>query len=309
MEVIRGMRIAFYFRMRRASSRGLISSRAAKLALAFALLGCGKIPQGTMESATDGGGAVTDGNAASTDSDGLTSDAAGGGFACTSSVQPGDMVSVPAGDFAMGCAPNDTQCREDEKPQHMVTLQAFEIDRTEVTQEQYAACVQAKACGAPVCAWDCTKTAYPAACIDWAQAKAYCAWAGKRLPTEAEWEKAARGTDGRIYPWGNDPPDCAHLNMSSCGEQAVPVGTFPAGASPYGALDMAGNVVEILADWYDPTYYATSPQNEPTGPATGTRYVGRGGGYKSMLVWERASSRDWYDVSDAKEPLGFRCAR
>jgi formylglycine-generating enzyme required for sulfatase activity len=258
----------------------------------------------------DGGEAVADGNTGlASDADGLASDADGGSFACSSSAQPGDMVTVPAGDFAMGCGANDTQCRDDEKPQHVVTLQAFEIDRTEVTQDQYAACVRAKACNAPVCAWDCTKTDYPAVCVEWAQAKAYCAWASKRLPTEAEWEKAARGTDGRIYPWGNDAPDCTHVNMSSCGAHAEPVGMLPAGASPYGALDMAGNVVEFVADWYDPAFYTTSPQNQPTGPATGTRYVGRGGGYKSEPVWQRASSRDWYDLSDTSEPLGFRCAR
>jgi formylglycine-generating enzyme required for sulfatase activity len=230
-------------------------------------------------------------------------------FSCTSNAQPGDMVTVPAGDFAMGCGDTDTQCRDDEKPLHQVTLGVFDIDRTDVTQDQYTACVQAKACGVPSCDWDCAKTNYPAGCVAWAQAKAYCAWAGKRLPTEAEWEKAARGTDGRLYPWGNDIPDCTHVNMASCGSRAEPVGNHPAGASPYGALDMAGNVVEMVADWYDAGFYNTSPKDNPTGPATGTRYSGRGGGYKSEAVWMRASARDWYDLTDASPSLGFRCAR
>jgi formylglycine-generating enzyme required for sulfatase activity len=228
---------------------------------------------------------------------------------CVSSAPPGDMVPVPAGNFTMGCGNTDTQCLDDERPEHVVTLSAFEIDRTEVTQNEYAACVEAKACGAPLCNWDCSKTNYPAGCVDWSQAKTYCAWAGKRLPTEAEWEKAARGTDGRIYPWGNEIPDCTHVNMASCGARAEPVGMLPAGASPYGALDMAGNVVGMVADWYDATFYQVSPEDNPTGPATGTRYGGRGGGFKSEPVWQRTSARDWYDLTDESEPLGFRCAR
>jgi formylglycine-generating enzyme required for sulfatase activity len=211
----------------------------------------------------------------------------------------------------MGCATGDSACGEEEKPQHTVSLSAFEIDRTEVTQEQYAACVEAGACAPPSCTWDCTKTSYPAGCVELAQAKAYCAWVSKRLPTEAEWEMAARGTDGRRYPWGDDAPDCTHTNMAGCGDHADAVGARPAGASPYGALDMAGNAVEMVADWYDAQFYATraATANDPEGPATGTRYVGRGGGYKSEAVYQRASSRDWYDLTDESEPLGFRCAR
>jgi formylglycine-generating enzyme required for sulfatase activity len=236
-------------------------------------------------------------------------DGGSGAFACTSSGQTADMVSVSAGDFMMGCASADTQCRDDEKPQHTVTLSAFQIDKTEVTQDQYAACVAAKACAPPECDWDCTKADYPAACVERAQAEAFCTWAGKRLPTEAEWEKAARGTDGRIYPWGNDAPDCDHANMAGCGDAAQAVGSHPDGASPYGALDMAGNVVEMVSDWYDATYYATSPTTDPTGPATGNTYGGRGGGYKSEAIWDRASSRDWYNLTDQSAPFGFRCAR
>jgi len=220
------------------------------------------------------------------------------------------MVTVPAADFDMGCnAQVDSSCEPNEKPLHTVFLGAFEIDRTEVTQDEYTACVEAQACSTPSCEWDCAATDSPAACVAWEQAKAYCAWAGKRLPTEAEWEKAARGTDGRMYPWGNEAADCTRVNMSGCGDQPENVGSHPSGASPYGALDMAGNVVEMVADWYGAEYYAASPASDPKGPATGNRYVGRGGGYRSEAVWQRASVRDWYDLSDAVSPLGFRCAR
>jgi len=291
--------------MVRASSKG-----GASLVLGLTLIGCGNAPKG--KATTTGGSLQVRPDAGATTTDGATVVGDGASvpvFSCTSTALAGDMVSVPAGDFAMGCGATDTQCRDDEKPSHAVTLVAFEIDRTEVTQDQYAACVQANACDAPRCAWDCTKTDYPAGCVAWPQAKAYCTWAGKRLPTEAEWEKAARGTDGRLYPWGNDAPDCTHVNMASCGAHAEPVGMLPAGASPYGALDMAGNAVEMVADWYDVGFYQVSPKDNPTGPATGSRYAGRGGGYKSEAVWQRASSRDWYDQTDASEPLGFRCAR
>ena len=248
-----------------------------------------------------GGGSAGTGGAAGVD---------GGGFECVSSTAPGTMVSVPAGDFVMGCnAVVDGDCLDDEKPMHTVTLAAFEIDETEVTQDQYAACVTAGACDAPMCAWDCENGDFPASCVTWDLAKMYCAWAGKRLPTEAEWEKAARGTDGRKYPWGNTEPTCTEVNMSGCGEKAQVVASHPAGASPYGALDMAGNMVEMLYDWYAPDYYQSSPAVDPKGPTVGTRYVGRGGGFKSKPVWQRTSSRDWYDTYDQGNALGFRCAR
>jgi formylglycine-generating enzyme required for sulfatase activity len=210
----------------------------------------------------------------------------------------------------MGCnAAVDDECKPDEKPAHKVTLSAFEIDRNEVTQEEYAACAEQGACTPPSCTWSCDTPDLPAGCVDFAQAKAYCAYAGKRLPTEAEWELAARGTDDRKFPWGNDAGDCNHVNMAGCTGGADPVGSHPDGASPYGALDMAGNMVEMIADWYDAGYYASSPATDPTGPAKGTRYGGRGGGFKSEEPWQRTSARDWYDLTDAGASLGFRCAR
>lgn len=233
-----------------------------------------------------------------------------GSFSCESSGLTAAMVKVPAGEFMMGCnATIDAACEEDEKPSRKVTLAAFEIDVTEVTQDQYAACVIAGACDKPQCDWNCDEKSFPASCLEWSQGKAFCAWAGKRLPTEAEWEKAARGLDGRKYPWGNQEPDCGRTNMAGCAGKAEAAGSHPGGSSPFGALDMAGNMVEMVADWYDPAYYATGPAVDPHGPATGQTYSGRGGGFKSAAEWHRASVRDWYDLTDAGSSLGFRCAR
>lgn len=232
------------------------------------------------------------------------------GFACTMTADASATVEVEGGEFVMGCNEEvDDACDDDEKPQHVVTLADFEIDRTEVTQAQYSACVLDGACAAPACEWNCENTDYPAVCVDWIAAQAYCAWAGKRLPSEAEWEKAARGTEGAKFPWGNDEPDCTLANFADCGGAVQAVGELPDGASPYGALDMSGNVVEMVADYYDAGYYGSSPDTDPTGPASGERYGGRGGGYRSDADWQRSSKRDWYDPSDTSASLGFRCAR
>lgn len=232
------------------------------------------------------------------------------GFDCTATAEPGEVVAVDAGEFMMGCNEAvDEDCSEDEAPLHTVTLSAFEIDRTEVTQAQYTACVVDGACELPTCEWNCDEAELPASCVTWSHANAYCAWANKRLPTEAEWEKAARGAEGNKYPWGNEEPDCSRANMAGCGAEARPAGSLAAGASPYGALDMAGNMVELVADWYDASYYESSPAEDPQGPSTGTRYSGRGGGFKSDSEYLRTSKRDWYDPTDSAPSLGFRCAR
>lgn len=231
-------------------------------------------------------------------------------FQCVGSGNLGDMVTVDAGAFTMGCnTAVDTECGDDELPVRTVNLNAFQIDRTEVTQDAYASCVNAGACAPPSCAWDCAQTQAPAGCVTQDDANAFCIWAGKRLPTEAEWEKAARGTDGRKFPWGNEPADCSRANMSGCSGNFTPVGSFPSGASPYGALDMAGNMVEMVADYYDASYYASGPTDNPKGPPSGSQYVGRGGGWKSDGYWLRASVRDMYDPPDAGKSLGFRCAQ
>ncbi len=224
------------------------------------------------------------------------------------------MVDVPEGDFAMGCNDAvDADCKPDELPTHAVSLKGFRIDATEVTQEQYVACVVSGACLPPTCDWDpCgARAMHPVVCVNRADAVAYCAHEGKRLPSEAEWEKAARGPEGTKFPWGNDPIDCAHANIAGCTGGTQPVGSHPTGASMYGALDMAGNVVEWVNDTYDATYYAVSPHVDPEGPpASPPRdvFVGRGGGWNSTATWHRASARDDYEGAYFKKTFGFRCA-
>jgi formylglycine-generating enzyme required for sulfatase activity len=223
------------------------------------------------------------------------------------------LLPVPAGEFLMGCNEAiDADCRPNEKPARMVYLDAFSIDETEVTQAQYYQCVKAGMCRAPVC-WDpCNKANHPVGCVNRADAMSYCAWVGKRLPTEAEWEKAARGTDGLIYPYGNGPQSCDMGNIKGCRakDDTMPVGSFPQGASPYGVLDMFGNSVEIVADFYDEHYYEKNPPSaNPKGPATGVDYVGKGGSVFSIPQFQRASTRDDYDPGYFKWGLGFRCAR
>jgi formylglycine-generating enzyme required for sulfatase activity len=263
----------------------------------------------TASSGAAGSGATAGSTTAGSGASGGTS-SAGGSFDCAETADPGELVAIPAGEFSMGCnAEVDDQCEDDENPMHVVMISAFEIERTEVTQARYTACVAEGACAPPSCVWDCGKADMAASCVNFEQALDYCAWAGRRLPTEAEWEKAARGTEGLKYPWGNTEPDCTLANMARCADDTMLVGTLTEGASPYGVLDLAGNMVEMVADWYDATYYAESPTTDPTGPASGQRYVGRGGGFKSDAEWLRTSKRDWYDLTDAGASLGFRCAR
>lgn len=174
-----------------------------------------------------------------------------------------EQVDVPAGAFPMGCE-GDSRCSADEAPVHSITLPAYKIDRFEVTQEAWAACVDAGVCTAPAAGYD------PVGHRDWPvtgivrlAAVSYCNWVGGRLPTEAEWEKAARGTDGRLNPWGNEAPDCERAQLRSCGTLLSPVGQHPKGASPYGAEDMVGNAWEMVSDDYNPVWYAESPSNAP----------------------------------------------
>lgn len=234
------------------------------------------------------------------------------GAVLTSSIDGARYVYVPAGVFLMG---SDEEGGFDEKPQHEVALDAFWIMQTEVTNEQYEKCVIADACSPPShpdwgtdefwAAYD----LHPVTYVTWEQAAAYAEWVGGRLPTEAEWEKAARGRDSRRYPWGDKPPTEDRLNFDNYVGDTQPVGSYPDGASPYGALDMAGNVWEWTSDWYANDYYAISPRENPTGPLDGEDRVLRGGGYDSALYEVTAFYRGGAAVTDQNSAYGFRVVR
>jgi serine/threonine-protein kinase len=234
------------------------------------------------------------------------------------------MIYIPAGEFLMGSLDSDPDADDAEKPQHTVTLDAYWIDRTEVTNAQYALCVKAGKCPSPWTSTSKTRSSYygdvqfdgyPVAYLSWDAAAAYCTWAGRRLPTEAEWEKAARGTDGRLYPWGNQDPACQLVNYNRCVGDTSAAGSYPAGASPYGALDMAGNVWEWVQDLYSGSYYPRSPASNPLGPASSDSptpyHVLRGGFWGFGSKYVRAAFRfrgmHLYDINDGY--YGFRCAR
>jgi serine/threonine protein kinase/formylglycine-generating enzyme required for sulfatase activity len=223
----------------------------------------------------------------------------------TPPASPG-MVYVPAGEFTMG-----SDEHSDEQPVHTVYLDAFYIDKTEVTNAQYRECVEAGACDTPSKTTnydDADYAQHPVVYVSWDDADAYCRWAGKRLPTEAEWEKAARGTDGRTYPWG-EGIDCDHAQYSECGGRTVSVGSKPKGASPYGALDMAGNVWEWVSDWYGEDYYSQSPARNPPGPDSGKLRVLRGGSWYGEPDNVRCANRYGYTPDGTNLNVGFRCAR
>jgi formylglycine-generating enzyme required for sulfatase activity len=218
------------------------------------------------------------------------------------------MVYVPKGVFAMG---SDTG-EADEAPAHEVYLDAFWIDQTEVTNAMYAQFSPTRSDKRPVQG------------ISWEQASAYCAWVGSRLPTEAEWEKAARGTDGRTYPWGEQNPSgelvnfadikskglsWADINVNDGYENVAPVGSYPAGASIYGALDMAGNLTEWVNDWYDEKYYSAAPSENPPGAADSMFRVVRGGSWYGNAASIRATERSWYIPEGGTDYVGFRCAQ
>ena len=241
-----------------------------------------------------------------------------------------DVVVVPAGEFWMGSDAGPA----DERPRHRVHLDAFEIDRYEVTNARFRVFIDA---GGYQCQdlWSLdgwrwrtregvsepqfwrngafNQPAQPVVGVSWFETEAFCRSLGVRLPSEAEWEKAARGTDERSYPWGSkwDP---RRANGGPGASGPVAVGSYPAGASPYGALDLAGNVWEWVNDWYDASYYAQSPARNPPGPASGREKVWRGGSYRSTDPGDlRSLRRDFMTIDIPKflRPsfVGFRCAR
>jgi formylglycine-generating enzyme required for sulfatase activity len=242
------------------------------------------------------------------------------------------MAIVPAGPFWQGCnLAVDPWCVPVEMPGRCVTLSAYEIDLTEVSQGDYDKCVAAEHCSRPA---SCGKPFnyspiftpdLPVACVSWEQAQQYCGWVAngtKRLPTEAEWEKAARGVDGRLYPWGNENPDsqanpCNWAVYDLCPSSEKNVGTTPYDVSPYGVRDLAGNVWEWVSDWYDPQYYQTAPTTDPQGPAQnptiimsnyGPFHVYRGGGITDQTTFLRASNR-FGGPPGVYPNVGLRCAR
>ena len=214
-------------------------------------------------------------------------------------------VYVPAGPFIMGSS-DDPMAQDDEKPQQSdLNLDAFWIMRTEVTNAQYARCVKTGACSEPDnTRWkDLGYAQHPVTDVDWRQANAYARWVGGRLPTEAEWEKACRGTDGRIYPWGNDPPTTRFANFNYYVGDTTPVGNYPSGASPYGVLDMAGNVWEWTSSQY--TSYPYDQKDGRENPEGQDVRTFRGGAWKNDDFDVRCALR-FVDPGYGLNNVGFR---
>lgn len=232
---------------------------------------------------------------------------------------PPGMILIPGGEFERG---SDAYA-DDERPAQQVNVDAFYIDATEVTVASYELCVQTGTCEPAGMGGDCNsgvagRDNHPINCVGWLDAYTFCGWVGgtldKRLPTEAEWEKAARSDDARLYPWGDEPPpSCTHVSMNEgmgggCGlGSSLPVGSKPMGDSPYGVQDMAGGVWDWVADWYG--VYDFAEDDNPTGPPMGMFRIIRGGGWNTTdLDWFRASARNPSDaVGNAN--IGFRCAQ
>ncbi|MEE2657200.1 MAG: SUMF1/EgtB/PvdO family nonheme iron enzyme [Candidatus Latescibacterota bacterium] len=229
------------------------------------------------------------------------------------------MIEIPEGSFTMGSASGQS----DEAPLHTVRVAAFWVDSVEVTAAEYSLCVRDGDCATPGEQPDCNfgldeRADHPINCVDWAQAEAFCNWADKRLPTEAEWEKVARGpNDERRYPWGDEDPNLLLitfptlqlLNYNALSRSTSKVGQHPDGISSYGVHNLGGNVMEWVEDWYGRDYYQTSPTRDPSGPATGEQRVARGGHYLAPREAVTVSIRVRNQPGTRDPTVGFRCAR
>ncbi len=216
------------------------------------------------------------------------------------------LVYIPAGDFTMGDGINALS--------HNVTLDAYWIQRTKVTNRMYEQCVKVGACSAPSQELGGPVFSnpqfgnHPVVGVNWEQAQAYCTWTQGSLPTEAQWEKAARGTDGSTYPWGNGEPACNLLNFGNCYETTSNVEAFlSTGTSPYGLLDMAGNAFEWVGDWYAENYYGESPLANPIGPESGQYRVVRGSSFETSENQIASAIRRFNEPGDSERDTGFRC--
>ncbi|MBI5499825.1 MAG: formylglycine-generating enzyme family protein [Deltaproteobacteria bacterium] len=274
---------------------------------------------------------IDGGEEGGTDEGGVEDVGGEGGMWCHEGPDP-----CPAGTSYVPCGPvllgSDTgEGDGDEEPEHVVDVSAYCMDTDEVTNGGFAECVAAGGCTAPHADGSATRAsyyshpsyaAYPVIAVDRDQAEAYCRWVGKRLPTEAEWEKAARGgceiaapsgcgsEDERTYPWGEDEPTCTLANFAGCAGDTDRGGARPAGASPYGVRDLAGNVQEWVADWYAATIYTACGAGgcvDPGGPPTGTERVFRGGAWESAVAYLRNANRFRQVPGYSDEHLGFRC--
>ena len=242
-----------------------------------------------------------------------------------------EMVTIPGGTFIMGSDRKvDRNAYPAEFPQRKVYLDAYEIDKYEVTTVQFLKFVLATDRN-PLIDWQYdggnfqeTMASHPVMHVSWFDAEAYCKWAGKRLPTSAEWEKAARGGDGRIYPWGNEPAGLSRANFGRTGLSGpvrdrperlllyppiISVDKYENSVSPYGVFQMAGNVAEWTADWYDSNYYKKAPDRNPKGPDKGTQRAFRGGGWVDSTPSVRPAQRNGTEPQTKMNWLGFRCAR
>ncbi len=216
------------------------------------------------------------------------------------------LVAVPIGPFLMGHGSADN-------PEHTVTLSDYWIYATKVTNSQYALCVAQGRCTPPTATDNLNYSAFagqndPVVGVTYDQATTYCNFVNASLPSEAQWEKAARGPDGNLDPWGNTEPSCDLLNFNNCVRDTTDVMKYPKGKSPYSALDMEGNVFEWTADWYDPLYYKNSPPGDPPGPDSGKARVIRSSSFRSTAVQALAYARFFSSPTDHRGDLGFRCA-